>query len=68
VRSLSGPGLFTQTVRDYARTHNLASIAQAGIDFQGHLRYPNERELMYVQQPHYKDARYQPIFTEQPTG
>ena len=68
VRSLSGPGLFTQTVRDYAATHSLASIAQAGIDFQGHLRYPTERELMYMQQPHYKEARHQPIFTEQPAG
>ena len=68
VRSLTGPGLFTQTVRDYAASHNIDPIAQAGIDFQGHLRYPTERELMYLQQPHYKEARDQAIFTEQLAG
>jgi mannosyltransferase OCH1-like enzyme len=62
VRSLTGPGLFTQTVRDYFEQHNGDDIAQAGIDFIGSLRYPSESRLMYLNYPHYKDAPPGSIF------
>ena len=68
VRSLSGPGLFTHTVRAFAGSQGLDGIAQAGIDFEGQLRYPMERKLMYKLLPHYKDARDQGIFTAQSAG
>ena len=56
VRSLTGPGLFTQTVRDYFEQHNGNGIAQAGVDFFDSLRYPSESRLMYLKHPHYKDV------------
>ena len=68
VRSLTGPGLFTQTVRDYIVDHGNHTLEQAGIDFNGNLRYPTEREVMYLQHPHYKDVRDQPILAEAEAG
>ena len=61
IRSLTGPGLFTHTVRTYFETHEGIEIQQAGIDFLDHLRYPGGCELMYLYRPHYKTARDQTI-------
>ncbi len=61
IRSLTGPGLFTQTVRNYFETDEGAEIQQAGIDFLDQLRYPGGCELMYLYRPHYKTARDQAI-------
>ena len=61
IRSLTGPGLFTKTVRDYFENETGQDINQAGIDFHHQLRCPAEREVMYLRQPHYKTCRNQPI-------
>lgn len=61
IRSLTGPGIFTATVRHYLEQHNDRHLVQAGIDFQGTLRYPAGRDVMHLIAPHYKTARDQVI-------
>lgn len=63
IRSLTGPGLFTQTVRDHLEQRVDPQLRQAGIDFNGTLRYPAERDVMYLGSPHYKDSRNEPILS-----
>ena len=62
VRSLTGPGLFTQSVRDYFEHEQGIEICQAGIDFHQQLRSPAEHRVMHLQRPHYKSVRSEPIF------
>ena len=68
VRSLTGPGLFTQTVRNYFQQHNGDGITQAGVDFFDSLRYTSGSRLMYLNYPHYKDAPPGPIFHSSETS
>jgi len=63
IRSLTGPGLFTQTVRHYFEHNNGAEICQAGVDFNQQLRYPLGRQVMYLGRGHYKDASDERIFS-----
>lgn len=68
IRSLTGPGLFTHTVRSYFEQNTDPTLVQAGIDFNGELRYPGEREVMYLRQPHYKSCRNQAILSPDEPG
>jgi len=68
IRSLTGPGLFTQTVRHYFEHNVGAEICQAGIDFNQSLRSPAGKQVMYLQRPHYKDARDERIFSLEDQG
>ena len=36
ILSLTGPGMFTKTLREYLDANEDADLAQAGIDFNGH--------------------------------
>ena len=62
IRSLTGPGLFTQTVRHYMGSQANKQITQMNIDFNGELRFPTELEVMYFNSPHYNSCRQEPIF------
>lgn len=68
IRSFTGPGLFTHTVRSYFEQNADPTLVQAGIDFNGELRYPTEREVMYLRQPHYKTRRDEPILAADQAG
>lgn len=61
IRSLTGPGLFTQTVRSFMGSNTNHRITQIRIDFNGTLRFPSERNVMYLATPHYKSCRQEPI-------
>lgn len=61
IRSLTGPGLFTQTVRSFMGINTSHHIAQISIDFNSELRFPSERNVMYLATPHYKSCRQEPI-------
>lgn len=62
VRSLTGPGLFTHSVRNHFEQQPGTEICQAGIDFHRQLRRPLEFRVMHLQRAHYKSARGEPIF------
>ena len=68
IRSLTGPGLFTHTVRSYFDQQDDATFVQAGIDFNGELCYPAEREVMYLCKPHYKICRSETILMPNQAG
>lgn len=68
IRSFTGPGVFTATVRRYLEQQEDPHLVQAGIDFDGSLRYPAGRDLMYLISPHYKTAKNRAILRTENTG
>ena len=57
IRSFTGPGLFTLSIQQHLEVGPDPGLVQAGIDFQGSLRYPHGAQIMQLVTPHYKTCR-----------
>jgi mannosyltransferase OCH1-like enzyme len=66
IRSLTGPGLFTKTVRDFFSHAPGRHIRQAGIDFSKSLQLAAGSSIHHVSLLHYKEARNQAILSTKP--
>ncbi len=64
IRSLTGPGLFTKTVRDYFAISPAPGIRQAGIDFNGSLCHASGSSVSHISLSHYKEIRNESIFLD----
>ena len=61
IRTFTGPGMFTYSVREVFSKSNLLNVSQVSTDFQSSLRYPKGTHLVYLDYPHYKQVSHSPI-------
>ena len=64
ILSLTGPGMFTKTLREYLDTNEDADLMQAGIDVKGHGIYSLKgSEVRYATISSYASSKNSPIAT-----
>lgn len=61
IRSFTGPGMFTHSLRETFSKFDMINVSQVTTDFQSSLRYPNGTSLVYLDYPHYKQVTNSPI-------